>query len=124
MPCVHSAGVEEGRISHKPSTQDLLAQVPVDRLVDTSAWKQRASSVGTSLVGGLERLAVDSPRAHDGDHAGAITHFASGSLDVEVGNAGDTAKFCNHCSFKTCSWSAFVSRFCCRQATQYLSAAY
>jgi hypothetical protein len=87
-----SAGVEEGRISHKPSTQDLLAQVPMERLVDTCAWRQRASSVGGSLVGGLERLAgkdmdgaVDSPRWRAAeDHSGAISQFASGSLDVEV----------------------------------------
>ena len=37
-------GVQEGAITHVPSTQDLLAQVPVDRVIDTQAWRQRASS--------------------------------------------------------------------------------
>ena len=29
---------------HVPSTQDLLAQVPLDRVLDTAAWRQRAHS--------------------------------------------------------------------------------
>ena len=44
-PCgVRCAGVQEGAITHVPSTQDLLAQVPVERVIDTRAWRQRASS--------------------------------------------------------------------------------
>lgn len=47
--------------------------------------------MGGSLVSGLEVLAgkdgigsAESPRAGDGDHAGSMMHFVSGSLDLEV----------------------------------------
>ncbi|CAL8462877.1 g2411 [Coccomyxa elongata] len=86
-----NTGVEEGKISHRPSTQDLLAQVPP--MVDAAVWRQRAHSMGGSLVSGLEVLAgkdgigsAESPRAGDGDHAGSMMHFVSGSLDLEVGS--------------------------------------
>ena len=74
---------------HVPSTKDLLAQVPVDKLVDTQAWRQRAHSMGGTLVVGLERLSdgsaepPDTPRTSL-DSPGAITEFASGTLDLEV----------------------------------------
>ena len=59
-------------------------------MVDAAAWRQRAHSMGGSLVSNLEVLAgkdigsADSPRAGDGDHAGSMLHFVSGSLDLEV----------------------------------------
>jgi hypothetical protein len=59
-------------------------------MVDAAAWRQRAHSMGGSLVSNLEALAgkdigsADSPRAGDGDHAGSMLHFVSGSLDLEV----------------------------------------
>ena len=74
---------------HVPSTKDLLAAVPVDRIVDTQAWRQRVHSVGGSLSVGLEHLAdarfegPDTPRASF-ESPGAITEFASGALDLEV----------------------------------------
>ena len=72
-----------------PSTKDLLAAVPVDRIVDTQAWRQRAHMVGGSLAVGLERLAdgradaPDTPRASF-ESPGAFTEFAGGVLDLEV----------------------------------------
>ena len=87
--CSCNAGLEQGAIMHVPSTKDLLAQVPVDKLVDAQAWRQRAHSVGGTLVVGLERLTdgsaepPDTPRASL-DSPGAITEFASGALDLEV----------------------------------------
>ncbi len=60
-------------------------------MVDAAVWRQRAHSMGGSLVSGLEVLAgkdgigsAESPRAGDGDHAGSMMHFVSGSLDLEV----------------------------------------
>ncbi|CAK0784870.1 hypothetical protein CVIRNUC_008075 [Coccomyxa viridis] len=85
-----NTGLEQGAIMHVPSTKDLLAQVPVDKLVDAQAWRQRAHSVGGTLVVGLERLTdgsaepPDTPRASL-DSPGAITEFASGALDLEGG---------------------------------------
>ncbi len=83
------AGVEQGAITHVPSTKDLLAAVPVDLIVDRQAWRQRAHLVGDSLAVGLEHLAdgrfegPDTPRASF-EGPGAITEFASGALDLEV----------------------------------------
>ena len=54
-----------------PSTKDLLAAVPVDRIVDTQAWRQRAHVVGGSLAVGLERLA-DGARGRPGHAAGQL----------------------------------------------------
>ena len=59
-------------------------------MVDAAAWRQRAHSMGGSLVSNLEALAgkdigsADSPRAGDGDHAGSMLHYVSGSIDLEV----------------------------------------
>lgn len=86
-PC--PTGLEQGAITHVPSTKDLLAAVPVDRIVDTQAWRQRAHVVGGSLAVGLERLAdgradaPDTPRASF-ESPGAFTEFAGGALDLEV----------------------------------------
>ena len=83
------AGVEQGAITHVPSTKDLLAAVPVDLIVDRQAWRQRAHLVSDSLAVGLEHLAdgrfegPDTPRASF-EGQGAITEFASGALDLEV----------------------------------------
>lgn len=92
--------MEQGAITHVPSTKDLLAAVPVDLIVDRQAWRQRAHSVGGSLALGLEQLAdgrfegPDTPRASF-ETPGAITEFASGALDLEVRCARCTsALFC------------------------------
>ena len=75
---------------HVPSTKDLLAAVPVDRIVDPQAWRAWAHAVGGSLAVGLERLAdgraeaPDTPRASFEATPGALTEFASGALDLEV----------------------------------------
>ncbi|CAL5223327.1 g5824 [Coccomyxa viridis] len=85
-----NTGVEQGAITHVPSTKDLLAAVPVDLIVDRQAWRQRAHLVSDSLAVGLEHLAdgrfegPDTPRASF-EGQGAITEFASGALDLESG---------------------------------------
>ena len=48
--CSCNAGLEQGAIMHVPSTKDLLAQVPVDKLVDAQAWRQRAALGGRRLA--------------------------------------------------------------------------